>query len=52
MRQIIVTGADATGAALLRADTWYYVLDPATYSAMSVRFAGSIAAEVEFFDAP
>jgi hypothetical protein len=49
---IILTGTDARGAALFRADTWYYILDPAARSVMSIRFHGSVAGEVEFFDTP
>ena len=50
--ELILTGGDARGPALLRADVWYYVLSPAERSAMSVRFENGIASEVEFFDAP
>jgi hypothetical protein len=52
LNQIIVSGHDARGPALFRADTWYYVLDAAARSAMSVRFKSGLASEVEFFDAP
>src|SRR5262245_798225 len=50
--QLIVSGGAARGVALLRADVWYYVLNPAERSAMSVRFEAGVAREVEFFDAP
>jgi hypothetical protein len=52
LNHIVVAGDHAMGPALLRADTWYYVLDAAARSAMSVRFKSGLATEVEFFDAP
>jgi hypothetical protein len=50
--ELILTGGDARGPALLRADVWYYVLSSSERSAMSVRFENGVASEVEFFDAP
>ena len=34
------------------ADTWYYPIDGRTKSAMAIRFAGNVAAEVEFLTVP
>jgi hypothetical protein len=52
LNRVVLTGADSHAGSALRADTWYYLLDPANRTAMSVRFHGSVAVEVEFFDSP
>jgi hypothetical protein len=39
-------------SAFWRADTWYYAFDPATQTAVAVRFENDVARAVEFFEAP
>ena len=34
------------------AETWYYPIDGRTRSAMAIRFAGNVAADVEFLTVP
>jgi hypothetical protein len=58
-RTAVMTGRSAAPAAAAvgqaafwRADTWYYAINPRTQTAMAVKFAGDVAVEVDFFDAP